>query len=1139
MKSTKYSDYIKIQNFLPVYDITDETPAMWRTFIPTRQFCDLLGRSMTAITSSDEKKRRSMWVRGTFGTGKSHASSVVKHILCDPYEDVVDYINNLPNPALRAKVDALRKTKRYFPVVLKGVEGAYNIPRFSLSIQKATKEALKDAGYDLVVDSDFDEAIRWVENHRNRIPELLDANEELKSEAKNCDKLLARLQSNDTDVFCHLEEALASDKTYLTSDSISDWLVEVERKIEEAKIADGLIIFWDEFSSVVDTLQSDRINVLQNIAEKSQKSNVFLYLISHRVESSVSGKMAEEISKMKDRYESVDYKMDEISTYLIMRNTFTIQNELNLNILRWNVKGTLDKKIYDYLCESSSPEEREHIEHLFPLHPYTAFLCSKMANIMGSANRSVLRFMNDDRSGFSKFINDETNYSQHLMLTADWLWDFFLDEFEKEPLCATFTNVFHSHEAKASKMSDDHLRVFKVILLLNALGTKFKETPEKYTPNDKNITYIFSGDRCADKMTEILDWLDTSKIISRDIFGEFKISVASFNPAELEREKRNVEGQYRTSVDFLNYHDTCKTDIQKLFLVGERLMRKCDPQFMACEESESLLRSRLKKYTAEKPNHLHVAIFFAISDESRDMMENRIKTFSTEFKDAILIVPNEVLTPTSRRDFVNFLAQAKVSRQHFNNDDASAAEKAAKEHISKWKNRMMGGTYFLYFNGERISEGIFNNIYNCINKRLSVKIFPSGMESVKPLLKESMTFFANKNFKALVLQVLQKQTRSDMLKFTGAAQPARHIFIDGENNLVNDVCELTEYAINGSSWLVTICKEVDKLIEKAKQKYVDRFSLSEVFAPLMRPPYGFFPSQANWAALAYAFRKHKDDLFNPSTSQPVGDEKLTDMLVDLMKMWDGGTSEPSNKLLLRFGSQEERQLTNLLGEVFSLSTVAGVSMNDLKSLNYARWGITEFCKQKAKYPLWSLLYCKNISVTNTKIINDMISLFNADSYPIPKIKELLHEMKQGGQVDLYKLLTKSANYYEGFRAFIEDIDNVDIQDSWWEELEEELSHLQSEIAFRREEDVKSAVLNFYIRKIKTPEVSVTTVNEDEEEPAKRASVVTVPKVDDTTVKNARSLVKEANMPNMLWQKVVLDLLEDHPEVSEFFVNYLG
>lgn len=493
-----------MQDFLPVYDMTDETPEMWRTFIPTKQFCDLLSRSVTAITSSEISKRRSMWIRGTFGTGKSHASSVVRHLLCDPATEVDDYIQNLPNESLRANLTAIRKKKTYFPVVLKGVEGAYNIPRFSLSIQKQTKLALAAAGHkEIVVHSDFDKAIRWVEGHKARIPELLELSDELASEAPSYEKLLAKLQANDIDVFLHLEEVLAADDTYLTSDSISDWLVEVEKEIEAAGIANGLIIFWDEFTSVIDTLKNDRINVLQNIAEKSQKNNLFLFLISHsRERESFDTKLEADIKKMKDRYDIVGYNMDEISTYLILRHTFTIPDKTKLAMMALSVAGKLDFHIYDYLCESGFPEEMEHIHNLFPLHPYTAFLCSKMSNIMGSANRSVLKFMNDEQNGFKGFIDDENNYEQKMMLTADWLWDFFYSEFNNDARCSAFTNVYMSNYARVEKMGDDYVRVFKAILLLNALGVRFdkKQSPEKYAPNERNLLFIFSGDRCEDKM---------------------------------------------------------------------------------------------------------------------------------------------------------------------------------------------------------------------------------------------------------------------------------------------------------------------------------------------------------------------------------------------------------------------------------------------------------------------------------------------------------------------------------------------------------------------------------------------------------------------------------------------------------------
>ena len=994
----------------------------------------------------------------------------------------------------------------------------------------------------MVVDSDFTEALKWVESHQSRIPELLENNDELASEVSNYDKLVAKLNANDIDVFLHLEEALAADKTYLTSDNISDWLVDVQKKIAEEGIADGLIIFWDEFTSVMDTLQSDRINVLQNIAEKSQKNNVFLYLISHRTERTSVDAKGKDITKMSDRYDSVDYKMDEISTYLILRHTFSITDKGGLEIASWNLKHSIAPEVFDYLCESNSKEEKDHIQNLFPLHPYTAFLCSKMANIMGSANRSVLKFMNDEKNGFACFINDSTNYDLKMMLTADWLWDFFYSEFVDDPLCAAFVNVYNSNKDKVNQMGDDYLRVFKVILLLNALGMKFKGTPEKYAPNDKNLGYIFSADRCEEKMQGILDWLDESHIVARDILGEFKISVSTYNNAELTKEKMQVAVSFKDAVSILKYNDASKSEIGKIFLVGKTLMRKCEPQFYSCEESESVLRSRLKKYTSEKPNFLHVALLFSITDEARDMMENRVKEFSEEFSETLFVMPFEVFTESAKNHFIDTVARANVSRSHFNNDEASQLERAANEYVIKWKNRMTGGIYNLYYKGERFSDGIFGNIYSVINKRFSVLLFPNGMESVKAI-HNNESFFENRNYKKLALQMLQKRTRDELLKFNGAAVPAKFLFMDGENNLVTDTCELTVTAKQGDSWLNTICQKVDELIENAKKKYTDRFSLSEILAPLMRPPYGMFPNHANYVALAFALRKHKDDLFNPSTSQPVGDEKLTDMITLLLQMWDGGISEPSNKLLLRFGSAEEKNLSKILGEVFCLQDVKGVNMADLKSLRYANWAITEFCKQIAKYPLWSLLYCSAIKEKSEceKALNDLIYLFSQDSYTLQKIKELYNEIN-GEKIDLYKLLAKQSNYREGFVNFINGINNVDIKDEWWDELEEELGHLQSEIAFRKREDVKDCVNAFYIQKIKEQsKPSGGDVQSDKGTDSDIVSepLVTVAKAAPDTIKQAKNCVKSQTMPSMMWQKVVLDLIEEHPEVSEFLIKYLG
>lgn len=101
--------------------------------------------------------------------------------------------------------------------------------------------------------------------------------------------------------------------------------------------------------------------------------------------------------------------------------------------------------------------------------------------------------------------------------------------------------------------------------------------------------------------------------------------------------------------------------------------------------------------------------------------------------------------------------------------------------------------------------------------------------------------------------------------------------------------------------------------------------------------------------------------------------------------------------------------------------------------------------------------------------------------------------------------------------------------------------MQSEIAFRKREDVKDCVNSFYIQKIKEKnEPSKEKIQIPESQSI--TDVVSEPPFIKTTpdiIKQAKNCVKAQTMPSMMWQKVVLDLIEKHPEVSEFVIKYLG
>ena len=78
-------------------------------------------------------------------------------------------------------------------------------------------------------------------------------------------------------------------------------------------------------------------------------------------------------------------------------------------------------------------------------------------------------------------------------------------------------------------------------------------------------------------------------------------------------------------------------------------------------------------------------------------------------------------------------------------------------------------------------------------------------------------------------------------------------------------------------------------------------------------------------------------------------------------------------------------------------------------------------------------------------------------------------------------------------------------------------------------------MSFYINKIKKPTPPGPGPQPDPT--LYPVSPAPEPVADD--IKEAKSLVKESNMPTSMWKMFVLEIIEEHPEISTFIKDYLG
>ena len=77
----KYKDIIDVEkHFKSAFDITSDSGEAWKTFISNEKFENNLSQILHCFTSPVLSKRKSIWIQGTYGTGKSHSLAVIKHL---------------------------------------------------------------------------------------------------------------------------------------------------------------------------------------------------------------------------------------------------------------------------------------------------------------------------------------------------------------------------------------------------------------------------------------------------------------------------------------------------------------------------------------------------------------------------------------------------------------------------------------------------------------------------------------------------------------------------------------------------------------------------------------------------------------------------------------------------------------------------------------------------------------------------------------------------------------------------------------------------------------------------------------------------------------------------------------------------
>ncbi len=466
----RYSDIVQLRSMRPAYNIQEEGIGEWKTFIANDQFNDILNRMIKAVRNNDADHHKSIWIAGTYGTGKSHAGAVLKHLFCDSIEEIQEYIEDEYKKdkyaLIRSSILSVRQHKRLFPVNLYGQQSIAHEEDLSLQLQKEIRNALNKADINITVKTDFDVMVQHIDEQPAIWQSLIDNNTVLSSVAPDLKKLRQLLCNYDTEVLDRVRNAqrIAGIDIRLQSNNIQQWIFEVQDKLKEQGVYDGLLIIWDEFTEIMTSSIGVRLLVrLQEIAEammNNENDSYFLF-ISHP--SALNSIKEEEREKTKGRYHYVAYNMEPVSAFKIMSKKFKIVND-TVYTQRKERFFVLHNDLLNTFSSSSTntSETIENIQNLFPLHPSTANLATYYAREAGSSSRSVFEFLACD--AVKEFLDCEENYANERTITADYLWDYVKEYFESDTTkFGAVTERFNSHHLAVEAAGDNYSKVFKGI----------------------------------------------------------------------------------------------------------------------------------------------------------------------------------------------------------------------------------------------------------------------------------------------------------------------------------------------------------------------------------------------------------------------------------------------------------------------------------------------------------------------------------------------------------------------------------------------------------------------------------------------------------------------------------------------------
>lgn len=903
MLSKTYSDYIEISpTFESVVDIDSDTrnKNLWREYIvgdDMENLMEALCQSLNkeGVDNEGNDLRRSFWVHGTYGTGKSYAAILVKHLMEDPPSVIDDYLaKNSRLSKYRNRFMKCRNKGEDFLVIWKtGCTGLLDGNAILMEAEKAIRDALAAKFGD---QADYADA------------SLADAvKEKVHSSLYNWEHILeTTMLGDDYGTVEELQDAIdAGDLRALQRtaqvirqynwglvDSLETFKKWVGAVIENNHLAkSGIFFIWDEFTEYI--VHSDDITILQQLSEFSKVKPLYWMFIVHKSQEMIQNLTNERYQTITHRFHQVEFHISADAAYDLIAGSISIRTGMNEH---WDeARKTVIHNIHPYLPDIAGLDEKitNQIKNFCPMHPMTIKLLSRVAENYAASQRTMFRFMKDQATtdlGFVGYINKYGPDDQANWLTPDWLWDYFFtresDFSDKETKVPEY--IRHFEESRNLVEGDENAyRVFKTAMLLMALMSSTKgiyigkRTKDGIAATEACLDHCLAGVMDAKQVHELLEILQDSKVLvlDKDAHGNVRLQLpfsgvtSNEFDAYLAANDKKLTRYTLFSKDGIFAKEFEKQAVDENDPVSKRMKIA-----VCCAETNSIntRMAEVLKELEKSPYKLGLLLVSVDSENQAVAIQSTLQKKAVESNEprlTIALIKNP-FSDDKRREWLTAITKRERASASGQTGSANGFQMEANKILVTWVSSAVSGGKMIAYNGSQV----WSNLYGMANLRKTIRT--NVLDVIFKYAPEHIVV-TNTAYKACndgaPTAGIQRSSKNSQLK---------NVLNSLKTEKLLDFTKIDEMAGAHGNNAVESVAALAKLVKKEMESGY-KVNLGDLWMTLQQAPYGYYDTIACGVLLGYVFSCYQNSKYTwidkAQSPQILVESTIGKMVVEMCK----------------------------------------------------------------------------------------------------------------------------------------------------------------------------------------------------------------------------------------------------------------